>query len=119
MKLQYYINKTTSCPNEFHELALCLNQTKWNMAYLWVCCLCYKEKASFVDNLKNLFTIDPKMANDLSFKLNIVAIQLTNFFNTFDMQTYNHLHQFLTYKSIILHYHYQNTRTKSRGTKTT
>jgi hypothetical protein len=64
-------------------------------------------------------TIDPKMANDLSFKLNIVAIQLTNFFNTFDMQTYNHLHQFLTYKSIILHYHYQNTRTKSRGTKTT
>jgi hypothetical protein len=74
-------------------MALCLNKTKWNMAYLWVCCLCYKEKASFVDNLKNLFTIDPKMANDLSFKLSIVAIQLTTFFNTFDMQNCNHLHQ--------------------------
>jgi hypothetical protein len=76
-----------------NKMALCLNQTKWNMAYLWVCCLCYKEKASFVDNLENLFTINPKMANDLSFKLSIVAIQLNTFFNTFDMQNCNNFNQ--------------------------
>jgi hypothetical protein len=100
-----------------NKMALCLNQTKWNVAYLWVCCLCYKEKTSFVNNLKNLFTLDHKIANDLSFKVGILAFPLTTSFNTFDMQNCDHVHQFLTYKSIILHYHYQNIRTKLHGTK--